>query len=68
MRDRHLISCIAFIYVNSRKEVLNLQEIYDEMRRHFKDMEKFYKDMDAAIQGIIYQIVPFLPFYSCYPV
>jgi len=54
MKNRYLISCITFIYINSKKEVLNLQEIYREMRRHFKNMEKFYEDMNAAIRGIIY--------------
>lgn len=54
MMKKRLVSCIAFIYANSRKEILNLQEIYNEMRRHFNDLENSYKDMDAAIRGIIY--------------
>jgi len=54
MKDKHLVSCIAFVYANSRKKVLYLQEIYDGVRNHYTNMESAYQDMEAAIRGIIY--------------
>ena len=54
VKDKYLVSCIAFVYANSKKEALYLQEIYKGIRKHYKNMEKLYKDMEAAVRGIIY--------------
>jgi len=55
MEDEYLVSCIAFVYANSRKKILYLQEVYNGIRKHYTNMEKRYVDMNATIRGIIYQ-------------
>ena len=53
MEDECLVSCIAFVYANSKKEALYLQEAYNGIRKHYTNMEKRYEDMNATIRAFL---------------